>query len=128
MIQYEINFDNEFTEGILNELAKILELDFAEENLQKAIDERDKNSPNNVYILRGRDSCICLDCNDRDWLFGITVLCQEKDANQVKAAMLKWDNISREACGQKLTKDIANVYGKKDTFLSWVEDFYKIKI
>lgn len=113
MIQYEINFDNGFTEDFLYELAKTLKLDFVKETLQKAIDERDTNSPNNVYILRGEDSCICMDCNDRDWLFGITVLCQEKDADQVKAVMLKWDNISRGECGQKLTKDIENVYGKK---------------
>lgn len=128
MVQYKINFANEYTMDVLNDLVKILDLDFVKEDLQRAIDERDNSSPNNVYILRGEDSCICLDCSDRDWLFGITILCQERDADQVKAALLKWDNVSREEYGQKLTEDIANVYGKKDTFLSWTEKFYNIKI
>lgn len=59
---------------------------------------------------------------------GITVLCREKDADRVKAALLKWDNISRSEYGQVLKEDLTNVYGKKDTELDFMEGYYNIKI
>ena len=128
MIQYQISFAGEYIKDIVYDLADILKLDVVEEDIDAAVDERDHSSPNNIYILRGKDSCICADCNDRDWLLGITVLCREKDADHVKAALLKWDNISRREYGQVLKEDLTNVYGKKDTRLSFMENFYNIKI
>lgn len=128
MIQYQISFAGEYVKDIVYDLADILKLNVVEEDIDAAIDERNHSSPNNIYILRGEDSCIYADCNDRDWLLGITVLCREKDADQVKAALLKWDNISRSEYGQVLKEDLTNVYGKKDTSLSFMEKYYGIKI
>lgn len=128
MVQYQISFAGEYIKDIVYDLADILKLDVVEEDIDAAVDERDHSSPNNIYILRGKDSCIFVDCNDRDWLLGITVLCREKDADQVKAALLKWDNISRRAYGQVLKEDLTNVYGKKDTELDFMESYYDIKI
>lgn len=128
MVQYQISFAGEYLKDIVYDLADILKLDVVEEDIDAAVDERDHSSPNNIYILRDEDSCICADCNDRDWLLGITVLCREKDADQVKAALLKWDNISRRAYGQVLKEDLTNVYGKKDTELDFMESYYNIKM
>lgn len=128
MVQYQISFAGEYIKDIVYDLAKIWKLDVVEEDIDAAVDERDHSSPNNIYILRGKDSCIYVDCNDRDWLLGITVLCREKDADQVKAALLKWDNISRRAYGQVLKEDLTNVYGKKDTELDFMESYYNIKM
>ena len=52
----------------------------------------------------------------------------EKDAAAIKAIMLKWDNLIREEYGQELTDNICNVYGKKNTVLNNIEEYYGKKI
>ena len=37
--------------------------------------ERDKKSPNNLYILRENENVICVDFNDKDWFFPLVVKC-----------------------------------------------------
>lgn len=89
-----------------------------------AMQERDKSSPNNLYMLGEKENIICIDCNDRDWIFPLIVICQEKDAGAIKAVMLKWDNLIREEYGQELTDDIHNVYGKDNTLLNSINEYY----
>lgn len=124
MVQYEMYFTNEYVEEIINELANIMKVDVNEKDIAIAMQERDKNSPNNLYILRKNEDVICVDCNDKDWIFPLVVKCQEKDAVAIKAVMLKWDNLIREEYGQELTDNIFNVYGKKNTVLNSIEEYY----
>ena len=124
MVQYEMYFTNEYVEEIVHELANIMKLDVKEKDMAVALQERDKNSPNNLYILRKDENAICIDCNDKDWIFPLVVKCQEIDADAVKATMLKWDNLIREEYDQELTDDIHNVYGKKNTLLNSIERYY----
>lgn len=125
MVQYEMYFTNEYIEEIIHELANIMKVDVNEKDIAIAMQERDKNSPNNLYILRENENVICVDCNDKDWIFPLVVKCQEKDAVAMKAVMLKWDNLIREEYGQELTDDICNVYGKKNTVLNSIEEYYR---
>ncbi len=124
MVQYEMYFTNEYIEDIVHELAKIMKLDVDENDIAVAMQERDKTSPNNLYILGEKENVICIDCNDRDWIFPLVVKCQEKDAEEIKAIMLKWDNLIREEYGQRLTDSIYNVFGKKKTLLNSMEKYY----
>lgn len=91
MVQYEISFPNEYTEEIICDAAKILQMDFVKEDMEQAIDERNQKSSDNVYLLKGRGSFICVDCSHRDWLFGMSVVCRESEAERVKTVMLRWE-------------------------------------
>lgn len=124
MIQYEMYFTNEYIEEIVYELADIMKIDVEKKEMMAAMQERDKNSLNNVYILKKDDNIICIDCNDKDWIYPLVVKCQEVDADVVKATMLKWDNLIRKEYGQELTVDIDNVYAKPDTLLNSIEKYY----
>lgn len=124
MIQYEMYFTNEYIEEIVYELADIMKIDVEKKEMMAAMQERDRNSLNNIYILKKDDNIICIDCNDKDWIYPLVVKCQEADADVVKATMLKWDNLIRKEYGQELTVDIDNVYGKPDTLLNSIEKYY----
>lgn len=86
------------------------------------------NSLNNLLILKSELGCICIDCNDRDWIFPLIVVCQDGVAAKVKEIMLKWDHSIREEYGQKIPEDIYDVSGKNQTLLSNIEEFYGIKL
>jgi len=124
MVQFEMYFTNEYIEEIVCDLANVMELVVEKQNIVVAMQERDKNSPNNLYVLKGNNNTICIDCNDRDWIFPLVVKCQEDDADVIKAVMLKWDNLIREEYGQEPTEDIYNVYGNKNTLLNSIEEYY----
>lgn len=99
MIQYEISFAGEYTKYIVCDLANILKLDVVEEDIDAATDERDHISPNNIHILRGKDSCICVDCKDRDWLLETRGLTTNKNLpermvqNHFLCLLLSWHPI-----------------------------------
>lgn len=124
MIQYEMYFTNEYIEEIVYELADIMKMDVEKKEMMAVMQERDRNSLNNIYILKKDDNIICIDCNDKDWIYPLVVKCQEVDAKVVKATMLKWDNLIRKEYGQELTDDIDNVYGKPNTLLDNIEKYY----
>lgn len=86
--------------------------------------ERNFSSLNNLLILRKDGDIICIDCNDRDVIFPLVVICQEKYADAVNECMLKWDNSCRREYDQKLTDNIPNVYGKEKTLLFYIEKYY----
>ena len=60
----------------------------------------------------------------------LVVICQDNDADKIKAAMLEWDNKMRDEYYQELTEEIVDVYNVKDgsTLLSEIESFYHISI
>ena len=128
MIQYEMYFTNEYIEEILSDLAVIMELHFEQKDIDAAMQERDKKSLNNLLILKNESGYICIDCNDMDWIFPLVVICQEGVADKIKRIMLRWDNLIRKEYGQDLTEDICNVYGKEQTMLSNLENYYGIAI
>ena len=85
-------------------------------------------SPRNLYIARKKERLICLDCNDRDWLFALVVICNENEAGLIKRIILKWDNRSREQYGQELKKELKNCYGAPDSLLRIIEQEYHITL
>lgn len=79
-------------------------------------------------LLKGESGSICIDCNDKDWIFPLVVKCQERLAPKLKETMLKWDNLIREEYAQKLSEDICNVYGKEQTLSDSIEKYYGITL
>lgn len=128
MLQYEMIFTNEYVEEILDDLAPIMKAHHKQQDIDAAMQERDRNSLNNLLILKSELGCICIDCNDRDWIFPLIVVCQDGVAAKVKEIMLKWDHSIREEYGQKIPEDIYDVYDKNQTLLSNIEEYYGIKL
>ena len=128
MVQYEMYFTNEYIEEILDDLVVIMELHIEKRDINVAMQERDRYSLNNLLLLKSELECICIDCNDKDWIFPLIVICQDGVAAKIKEIMLKWDNLIRDEYGQKLTEEICNVYGKTQTLLSVIEGYYGITI
>ena len=128
MVQYEMYFTNEYVEEILNDLAEIMDIHIEKKDIDAAMMERDGNSLNNLLLLKNESGCICIDCNDKDWIFPLVVRCQERIAVKINEIMLKWDNSIRQEYAQKLTEDIPDVYGKTNTLLSTIEKYYGITI
>lgn len=95
-----------------------------EDAITAAIQEKDKSSYHNLYILGEKENIIYIDCNNRDWIFPLVVKCQENVSGAVRTAMLKWDNLIRGEYGQKLMNDIHNVYGKDNTLLNNINRDY----
>lgn len=58
------------------------------------------------------------------------LICENMDevAAKVKEIMLQWDHSIREEYGQKIPEDIYDVYGKKKTLLSNIEEYYGIEL
>lgn len=128
MVQYEMWFTNEYIEEILDDIAPIMKVHHKQQDIDAAMQDRDYNSLNNLLILKSELGCICIDCNDKDWIFPLIVICQDEVAAKVKEIMLKWDHSIREEYGQKIPEDIYDVYGKKKTLLSNIEEYYGIEL
>lgn len=124
MVQYEMYFTNEYVEEILHDLMSIIKIDVEKDDIQAAMQERDKNSQKNLLIFEKDGNIVFIDCNDRDWIFPLVVRCQEIYADEIKEIMLKWDDLIREEYGQELTNDIHNVYGMEKTLLNSIEEYY----
>lgn len=128
MVQFEMYFTNEYVKEILTDLANAMKLHFHNEDVEKAMQERDKQSKNNILFVRKDKRFICIDCNDKDWIFSLIVRCGESEAKKVKEIMLKWDNLIREEYDQELTSDMFNVYEKDDNLLKRIEEYYNITL
>lgn len=128
MVQYEICIANEYAEDVIMELTKAMQLPYLREDFLTAWNERNKRSSRNLYITRKKDRLICLDCNDRDWLFTLVVICNENEAEFIKRIILKWDNRCREEYGQELTKELKNCYGAPDSLMRITEQEYHISL
>lgn len=128
--QFEMYYANEYLEEIVADLAAVLGLTYDEKDVEAASKERDRCSFKNIFILKREDSFLCIDCNDRDFIMPLVVMCQDSDVDQIKPLMLAWDNKMREEYYQKLTEEIVDVYNVKDgsTLLSEIESFYHISI
>lgn len=128
--QYEMYFTNEYLEEIVADFAAVLNLKYDEKDLEAASEERNMRSLNNLFVMK-RDGCfLCIDCNDRDYIFPLVVRCQDNDADRIKESMLRWDNKIREEYYQELTREIEDVYHVNDgsTLLSQIERIYHISI
>lgn len=128
MVQFEMYFTNEYVKEILTDLANTMKLCFQEEDVKKAMQERDKQSKNNILLVKRDKRFICVDCNDKDWILPLIVRCDEYEAQKVKEIMMKWDNSIREEYEQELTSDMFNVYEKDDNLLKRIERYYNITL
>ncbi len=94
--QYEMYFTNEYLEEIVADFATVLNLKYDEKDLVAASEERSMRSLNNIFVIKREGCFLCIDCNDRDYIFPLIVRCQDNDADKIKESMLNWDNKIRE--------------------------------
>ena len=128
--QFEMYYANEYLEEIVADLAAVLSLKYDEKDVEIASKERDRCSLKNIFILKREGCLLCIDCNDRDFIMPLVVICQDSDIDKIKAVMLEWDNKMREEYYQELTEEIVDVYNitNGSTLLSEIESFYHISI
>ena len=121
-------FTNEYTEEILDELTKIFNTKYDKASLERAVNESDILSPNNVFRMNINDNRIVIDCNNKDWIYSLIVITNESFANEVSKTMLKWDNYIRKEYEQELIIEESDVFGKSDTLLNKIERYYSLQI
>ena len=128
--QFEMYFANEYLEEIVADFAKILNLKYDEKDLEIASKSLRVHGLENVVLIQREGCLLCIDCNFKDFIYPLVVMCQDSDANKIKAAMLEWDNKIREEYYQELTEEIKDVYNVTNgsTLLSGIEKFYHISI
>ena len=128
--QFEMYYANEYLEEIVADFAAVLSLKYDEKDVEIASKERDRCSLKNIFILKREGCLLCIDCNDRDFIMPLVVICQDSDIDKIKAVMLEWDNKMREEYYQELTEEIVDVYNITDgsTLRSEIESFYHISI
>ncbi|MBQ9989537.1 MAG: hypothetical protein IJP31_01130 [Lachnospiraceae bacterium] len=128
MKQYEMYFTNEYTEEIIDELTEIFKIKYDKSLLHQAINEKDKSSINNIFIINIDENRIIVDCNNRDWIYSLIVISTDCFADFVSEIMMRWDNEIREEYGQELVLCEQDVFGKSNTLLERIEEYYKQKI
>ncbi len=128
MVQFEMYFTNEYVKEILTDLTSAMKLHFQEEDVEKAMKERDRQSKNNILLVKKDGRFICIDCNDKDWIFPLIVRCDENEAQKIKEIMMRWDNLIREEYNQESVSDMINAYEKDDNLLKRLEGYYNITL
>ena len=128
--QYEMYFTNEYLEELVEVFASILNSKYDEKDVEIASTSLSVHGLENVLLIKGAGCVLCIDCNARDYICPLVVMCQDNDADKIKAAMLEWDNKIREEYYQKRREEIVDVYNVMDgsTMLSEIERFYNISI
>ena len=128
--QFEMYYANEYLEEIVADFAAVLNLKYDEKDEEIASKSLSVRGLENLLILKREGCFMCIDCNARDFIMPLVVMCQDSDVDRVKAVMLEWDNKMREEYYQELTEEIVDVYNVKDgsTLLSEIESFYHISI
>lgn len=127
-VQYEMCFAGEYLEEIVRDLCAVMPLMMPEGSIRRARRERDLNSLRNLLLLGGEEEFICVDCNDRDWIFPLVVRCRTGYADEVRAVMQRWDKSVRLVYGQSASEDMRDVYGGEHTILGCLEEYYHMKI
>jgi len=131
MVQFEMYFTNEYLFDIVNDLTRIMNIFYDRTLLQKAFEERDNESINNLFVARDsicKEYFVCVDCNNKDWIFPLIVKCSDEHKIEVNKCMLDWDNEIREEYGQELTEEIFDSIKNEDSLLKRIESFYQTKI
>ncbi len=127
-VQYEMCFAGEYLEEIVRDLCAVMPLKVPEGSIRRARQERDLESLRNLLLLGGEEEFICVDCNDRDWIFPLVVRCRMGYADEVRAVMQRWDKSVRLVYGQSASEDMRDVYGGEHTVLGCLEEYYHMKI
>jgi len=129
--QYEMFFTNEYIFELIKELSQIMHIEYNESMVMRAFKCIDNASKESIFIARNVDDYslfICVDCNNKDWIYPLIVRCNEITNIAVNECMLRWDNKIREEYGQKLTVSIENSINNEDTLLGRLEKFYNINV
>lgn len=124
MYQYEICIANEYCELLVPELAHEMGVFFDELLYKNTVYERDSKSLDNIFILSNQECTVYVDCNNRDWLYGVVVIGEGEENKQIADILIRWNTKCRMEYGQKIYGYLENRYGKKDTMLNFMYKFY----
>lgn len=126
--QFEMWFANEYIEEVVADFAAVLNLEYDRKDIDTAMEDL-SNGIKNVLMIKREGCLLCIDCNAKDYIIPLVVICQDNEEDKIKAAMLEWDNKIRKVYGQKLREEVINVYYKNNrTLLRQIEEYYKISI
>ena len=122
-------FTNEYLEELVEVFASKLNLKYDEKDVEIASTSLSVHCLENVLLIKGAGCLLCIDCNARDYICPLVIMCQDNYADKIKAAMLEWDNRIRKGYGQKPREEVINVFYKDNqTLLRRIEEFYNISI
>lgn len=131
MLQYEMYFTNEYLFDIIDEISDLMGINYDKDKLSRAFEVDDTQSVENLFIVHNiinPEYFICVDCNNKDWIYPLVVRCSISQKDSVNRCMLQWDNKIREEYGQKLTESINDSYNNADSLLKRIEANYSIQI
>lgn len=127
MYQYEISIVDEYCELLLSDLARELGVFFDKSLYMKAVHEKNSKSLDNLFILSNQECTVYANCNIRDWLYSVVVVGKGQENRQIADILIKWNTKCRMEYGQKIY-DLENVYGKNETSLKAMCEFYNYDI
>ncbi len=87
--QYEMWFTNEYVEEVVEVFAGILNLKYDEKDVEIAMEEISMYDIKNLLLIKGDGCMLCVDCNYDDYIVPLVVICQEKVADEIRAAMFE---------------------------------------
>jgi len=124
-------FTNEYLFDIIDEISDLMGINYDKDKLSRAFEVDDTQSVENLFIVHNiinPEYFICVDCNNKDWIYPLVVRCSISQKDSVNRCMLQWDNKIREEYGQKLTESINDSYNNADSLLKRIEANYSIQI
>ncbi|MGN0495351.1 MAG: hypothetical protein ACI4GW_03930 [Lachnospiraceae bacterium] len=128
MYQYEISIVDEYCELLLSDLALELGVFFDKSLYMKAVHEKNSKSLDNLFILSNQECTVYANCNIRDWLYSVVVVGQGQENRQIADILIKWNTMCRMEYGQKIYGYLENRYGKNETSLRAMCEFYNYDI
>ena len=127
MKQFEMYLANEYCEEIFDDLSKKMSITYDKQILKASISEMDEASIKNLFVAGRDDNKIIVDCNNRDFIYPLIVICDDAISTDIQSMMLEWDNRIREEYAQELTETMPDVYGNSNTLLNSIQEFYGLK-
>jgi hypothetical protein len=108
--QYEICFPNEYTKDLLKDVGSLMKMSIDMDYLENILKNDGKPGSQCVAIFRNieNDEFILADCQNRDYLYGLVVRCNQTNNELVKSSMLKWDTQFRREYHQEALTDLDN--------------------
>lgn len=124
MFQYEAVIAIEYSQQLGIELAKYMKINFDNELFQKAMQEKNSDSINNIFIMANSHTVVIIDCNNRDIMYGVIVIGECGSDTEIVKILLKWHKITAYEYHQKINEDIENVFNKDCTLLKHCRNYY----
>lgn len=130
LVQYELEFPNELTDEIVEQVGKIMDIpvDLSKDNKMEHIQDFESEEEILRIIRDPQDkkSFILVKFNKKDWYYAIVIRCRENVHLKVKEALTELNEEILEDYGDSLYSKIENVITNKNTLLEEYSQKYNI--